>query len=64
MKRRYIGAQRWDYDVPKIQKGTVVLPVVEGNYAEDEAMARHYVRLKLNLKKLPKGTTVTPSRLA
>jgi hypothetical protein len=68
MKARYIGACRWDYwldgRIDRPADGTIELPRAEGNYADDELMARHYLRAKLKVKRLPKGAVVVPSRLA
>lgn len=57
----YDGSSRWCYHVgPRGVRDVVVLPVPSGNYAEDEMMARHLVRLKLKLKRLPAGTRFYP----
>lgn len=66
MKERYIGKELWEYwingNTSKGCDGQIILKLPTGNYKEDEAMARYDIRKKLNIKRLPKGFYVTPSK--
>ena len=64
MQRRYIGKTVWVYwlssDTQKPPNGHVEIGITSGNYAEDEGMARYFLRKKLGVKRLPSGVYVAP----
>ncbi len=59
---RYIPTEWWDYRLPDGTFGVVSCGIVQGNRREDEGTARHYLRDKLGVKRLPRGTRVYPHR--
>jgi hypothetical protein len=61
VKDRYYGRSYWTYDGP-LGRGETKLPVPTGNYREDEGMARHLLRKKLGIKRLPAEVRVYPNR--
>jgi hypothetical protein len=62
MKERYLGTIYWDYRLPDGTWGTIEIVIPTANYAEDLGMARHCLRKRLKLRRLPNGTMVYPQR--
>lgn len=65
MRQRYVPWRRWAYRLGRTgERGTVDIQVPSESRTRDEASARHYVRCKLGLKRLPPKTEVWPDGLA